>query len=283
LVRRLRTGHHAEVPDFDTDLTVHHAGRPRGKAPTLLLVHGLTDSGRGWVEAVSHWEDRWAIVSYDQRGHGESPRFTADELDAAPGDLLVDDVLHLLERLDRPVVVGHSLGGAVALAAAVRRPELVQALVLEDPAPRGPEEPQRTGRGQEFLAGIQESVAAPDEATLYELRKRQHPHWPESELLVTGIAERQTDTAFLERGSYKPATPWTELYAEVRVPTLVVTGDDADEILVSDEVERGMAGLGNPRVEVVRIAGAGHCVRRDRPDAFYAAVDGWLAEQLAGR
>jgi pimeloyl-ACP methyl ester carboxylesterase len=268
--------------NLQTDLVVHLHGRPPGEAPALLVLHGLTDSGRGWAEAVRRWGDRYAVVSYDARGHGDSPRFTPEQLAGHPGDVMVDDAVGLLEQLDRPVVLGHSLGGAVALSAAVRRPELVRALVLEDPAPLGPGEPQSSGRGEEFAAGVEPSRAAADEDSLLRLRREQHPAWPESELLVTGIAEQQVQLDYLRAGDYKPSTPWTALYAAVAVPTLVVTGDDPAEILVTEEVERGMAGIGNPHVQVVRIPGAGHCVRRDRPRAFHGLVDDWLRELTDG-
>jgi pimeloyl-ACP methyl ester carboxylesterase len=261
-----------------TDLVVHRHGRPAAPGvPTLFFLHGLTDSGSGWPEAVRHWQDGHAIVAVDQRGHGGSPRFTDDELARHPGDVLVEDAVRLLEQLDRPVVMGHSLGGAVALAAAVRRPERVRALVLEDPAPRWPEEPQASGRGREFLAGVEQSLAAPDEQALYRLRKELHPDWPDSELLVTGIAEQQMHLEFLERGDYKPTTAWTELFAEVAVPTLVVSGDRPDEVVVSEEMEAGVSALANPQVTVVRIPRTGHCPRRENPEEYYRTVDGWLA------
>jgi pimeloyl-ACP methyl ester carboxylesterase len=263
---------------LETDLVVHRHGRPAAPGvPTLFFLHGLTDSASGWPEAVRHWQGDYAIVAVDQRGHGGSPRFTDDELDRHPGDVLVEDAVRILEQLDRPVVIGHSLGGAVALDAGVRRPELVRALVLEDPAPRGPEEPQASGRGREFLAGVEASLAAPDEKALYRLRKELHPDWPESELLVTGVAEQQVHLEFLERGNYKPTTPWTELFRAVTVPTLVVSGDRLDEIVVGEEMEAGISAVANPQVTLVRIAGAGHCIRREQPKEFYRTVDDWLA------
>jgi pimeloyl-ACP methyl ester carboxylesterase len=274
-------GNDAGVTDnagLSTDLVVHRHGRPPGPGvPTLFLLHGLTDSGEGWPEGVRHWQDDHAIVMPDQRGHGRSPRFTEDELERHPGDVLVEDAIHLLEQLERPVVIGHSLGGAVALVAAVRRPELVRALVLEDPAPRGPHEPQASGRGREFAAGVEQSIAAPDEEALYRLRKELHPDWPDSELLVTGLAEQQMHLEFLERGDYKPTTPWTQLFAAVTVPTLVVSGDRVDEIVVGQEMEEGIAEIGNPHVSLMRVAGAGHCIRREQPEEYYRTVDGWLA------
>lgn len=263
-----------------SDLVVRLRGRSDGAdGPAMLFLHGLTDSGEGWPEAVEHWQDDYAIVTVDQRGHGGSPRFTADQLAGHPGDVMVDDAVALLEQLDRPVVLGHSLGGAVALAAAVRRPELVRALVLEDPAPLGPDEPQHSPvRGTEFRAGIEDSRRAADDEELLRVRREAHPDWPESELLVTGRAEQQMDADYLAHGDWKPSMRWPELFATVSVPTLVVSGDRPDEIVVSEEMADGIAAIGNPLVTLVRIPGSGHCIRREQPEQYYALVDDWLAQ-----
>jgi pimeloyl-ACP methyl ester carboxylesterase/RimJ/RimL family protein N-acetyltransferase len=259
-----------------TDLAVRRSGRPHNEAPTLVFLHGLTDSGSGWPGAVEHWGSDYAIVSFDARGHGESPRFTREQLDAHPGDVMVADAIAVLEQLgEPPVLVGHSLGGAVALTVAVQRPDLVRAIVLEDPAPLGPDEQQQDPvRGKDFLAGVLESIAAGD--SLMDLRRGLHPDWADDELLVSGRAEQQMDTDYLDRGEFKPSTPWPELFQELLVPALVVTGDAAEGICVDHEMEDGIAAIGNPNVSVVRLAGAGHCVRREQPDKFYAVVDEWL-------
>jgi pimeloyl-ACP methyl ester carboxylesterase len=271
------------VPSLDTDLTLHADGRPFGEAPVLLLLHGLTDSGAGWADAVRHWRDRFTVLAVDHRGHGESPRFTPEQLAAHPGDVMVDDVLHLLEQLPAPpVVLGHSLGGAVALTAAVRRPTLVRALVLEDPAALGPHEPQRDPDGNaSWVAALQPSRDAADDDALLALRRSVHPAWPESELLETGRAEQQTDLAYLTHGDLKPSPRWPELFAGVTVPTLVLSGDATTrlaELCIDDDVERGLVAAGNPHLRFQRVPGAGHCVRRDQPARFYALVDGWLAQ-----
>jgi pimeloyl-ACP methyl ester carboxylesterase len=268
------------MAELATDLVVHRHGRPLGDAPTLLLLHGLTDSGEGWPEAVRHWEDQYAIVAVDQRGHGGSPRFTSSQLASHPGEVMVDDAVRLLEQLERPVVIGHSLGGAVALTAGVRRPELVRALVLEDPAPLSPGEPVRGDHGPDYAEGVRASREAPDDEALFRVRKAAHPDWPESELLVTGRAEQQLDLDYLTRGEWKPTTPWPVLFEGVNVPTLVVSGDEVGELCVDETMEKGLERIGNPRVELARVAGAGHCIRRDQPMRYYAAVDEWLSRLL---
>lgn len=272
------------TPELDTDLSVRRIGRPPGEAPTMVWLHGLTDSGSGWPGAERHWGSTYSIIAVDQRGHGTSPRFTPEQLDAHPGEVMVDDAIAILEQLDEPaVLLGHSLGGAVALTASVRRPELVRAVVLEDPAPLGPDDLQRDpSRGQEFLAGIRASLDARDEDELLKVRRDAHPDWPEDELLVTGIAEQRMDLGYLAHGDFKPTTRWPELFAQVAVPTLVVSGDDLAEVCITEPVERGIADLANPHVRLVRVPGSAHCIRREQPAAYYAAVDAFLAEHLVG-
>ncbi len=265
--------------EIHTDLTVRRAGRAPGEAPAMLFLHGLTDSGAGWPGAEAHWGTSYSLIAPDQRGHGASPRFTDEQLAAHPGEVMVDDAVAILEQLaEPPVVVGHSLGGAVALNAAVRRPDLVRALVLEDPAPLGPDEAQRDpDRGADFLAGVDGSLAASDDDALFALRKAAHPGWPEDELLVTGRGEQQMDLRYLARGEFKPTTPWPELFQSVAVPTLVLSGDDMREVVMDDAVERAVNDIGNGHVRFLRIPAAGHCPRREHPHAFYEAADTFLA------
>jgi pimeloyl-ACP methyl ester carboxylesterase len=266
------------APELDTDLVVRRHGRAPGEGPTLVFLHGLTDSGAGWPGAVEHWGRDYAIITVDARGHGESPRFTREQLDAGPGEVMVADVVHLLEQLgEAPVVVGHSLGGAVALTVAVRRPDLVRAVVLEDPASLGPDERRRDpARGQDHLTGVNQSIAATDEEELLRLRTEKHPTWSEDELRATGRAEQQMDTGYLAHGDFKPDTTWPELFSELVVAALVVTGDEMDEVCIDADLEAGIAALGNRNVSVVRVRGAGHCIRREQPAAFYEAVDAFL-------
>jgi pimeloyl-ACP methyl ester carboxylesterase len=270
---------HQPVPlQLDTDLAVRHHGREHGTAPTLLFLHGLTDSGSGWPGAVAHWAPTYSVLAVDQRGHGESPRFTDEQLERHPGEVMVEDAVALLARLEEPpVVVGHSLGGAVALTCAVRRPDLVRALVLEDPAPLGEGQPQvDRGQAAALLDGVRRSLGAAGEADLVRIRREAHPDWAEDELLATGRGEQQMDLRYLRHGDFKPTTTWQRLFTELAVPSLVLTGDELDEVCIDETVEKGLRDLGNPRVTLARIQGAGHCVRREQPDRFYALVDAWL-------
>lgn len=213
-------------------LTTHEYGTP--DADTVLLLHGLTEAGTAWPDLVSHWREDWHILSPDLRGHGSSPRFTQEQLGHAP-QVLLADVLDLLDSLAEPVVlVGHSLGGLLALRAAIARPEAVRALVLEDPA-------------------------------------RPSGSWtPDPQIVAWAQCKAQVDRRYIRRGLFLGDARWDELFDALTVPTLLVVPPDSP--MAPDP-----ARLRNPGVRTAVVPGAGHCVRRDQPVAYLAAVDGFLA------
>ncbi|MBZ9795985.1 alpha/beta fold hydrolase [Mesorhizobium sp. ES1-4] len=97
-----------------------------GAGPPLLLIHGFTDSSRSFSLLAPHLAGRWLIMP-DLRGHGASQ--VGDGCRVAD---FAEDIAGLIRvlKLDRPVVVGHSLGGMVAIALAARQPDLIGGLVL---------------------------------------------------------------------------------------------------------------------------------------------------------
>ena len=82
----------------------------QGQGPDLVLVHGITESRRAWDPLLPRLTGSWRVVRVDLRGHGESERRPSYEADTMAGDLrAVVDAL----ALDAPLMVGHSLGGAM--------------------------------------------------------------------------------------------------------------------------------------------------------------------------
>jgi pimeloyl-ACP methyl ester carboxylesterase len=100
--------------------------------PPLLFLHGWCCDHRHFAPQIEHFARRHRVVALDQRGFGASDR----PLGEYRIETFADDAAWLCRELGlrRPVIVGHSLGGAVALAVAARHPELPRAIALCDPA-----------------------------------------------------------------------------------------------------------------------------------------------------
>jgi lipase len=246
-------------------------------AGTLVLLHGITDSGRCWPDAVPRWTAAgWRVLACDARGHGDGPRWDPQRLARGGGDVQVDDVLELLEREHggQVVLVGHSMGAYVAVAAAARRADRVAAVVAEDPPWSQPASPQLSA---ERLTNVLESyrqIRALSCAERIARHREQTPGWSLAELRPWAEAKDEFDEQLLVSGRALPSWPWPELVAalrEHRIPLLLVTGDR--DVEVDDSVAHEAARLG---AQVVRIPGAGHCVRRDQPAAYHAVVDRFL-------
>lgn len=164
-------------------------------APVLVLSHGITDSAACWAEAVDRWSAAgYRIVALDARGHGDSPRWDAEDLadQATAGARLAADLETTLEDLRahglRPsphapdagaltaplAVVGHSMGGVTGLDVAARRPDLVDAAIAEDPAFTTPAWNRLLRLGAFRQVREMESIAA-DPRARFEKETRENP------------------------------------------------------------------------------------------------------------
>ncbi len=273
-----------DPPQSEDPPTLHRFGRGDAEAPTLFLLHGLTDSGRCWPDAVERWSADYRIVTWDARGHGESERFTRGELEAGIGETHLADLVEALERLAdegvaQPVLVGHSMGGGTAAALAGARPELVRAVVLEDPALGSGRytDHDEAEAARRRVVEAREINAHPNHAMKH--GKREHPTWPKREFKPWLEAKQQTDLEMLGRPGVTVRAPWPDVTARIAVPALLVTGT-AGAIWTGD-LMTSLRRVDNPQVEIEVIRGAGHCVRRDRADDFHAVVDPWLTKQVA--
>lgn len=267
--------------EFPPELTVHDHGGPQD-ATTLVLLHGLTDSGECWADAADRWTPRYRVLAWDARGHGTSARFTEEQLEAGVGETMLADAITLLEALrdqgvERPALVGHSMGGGTAGSVAATRPDLVRAVVLEDPALGEDSEETEADRltaGAERVADAQEWLDDPEAAMAK--GRADNPNWPLSEYPGWARAKTQTDLNMLATGQARVRRTWQEVAAEITVPTLVVTCDD--EYLWDDAKRAELDALGNPLLEVVTVHGADHCIRRSNVEGFQAVVDPWLEQ-----
>jgi pimeloyl-ACP methyl ester carboxylesterase len=98
--------------------------------PPLLFIHGWTCNRTNWRDQIPHFAKKHRVVAVDLRGHGESDK--PDQDYTIEG--FVGDVAWLIRELslNKPVVIGHSMGGVIALNLARQHPDLARAIVMVD-------------------------------------------------------------------------------------------------------------------------------------------------------
>jgi pimeloyl-ACP methyl ester carboxylesterase len=101
----------------------------RGQGQPIVFLHGMGSSSETWARQMSALEDRFTVVAWDLLGHGRSPVPKDPALYSRDGALAdLDEIIATLD--EKPVLVGHSLGGYLSLAYAATRPGAIRGLVV---------------------------------------------------------------------------------------------------------------------------------------------------------
>ena len=257
-----------------------------GSGPVLLLVHGIGGSSRTWEPVLPELTRHCTVIAPDLLGHGDSDKPRADySLGGFANGLR--DLLALL-GVERATVVGHSLGGGVALQLAYQYPERCERLVLVASGGLGAEvmpllrAAALPGAGFAISAGVAAPVRLPVVAAAraaVALGLLDGHDVDELDAVWRGLADTSTRSAFLRtlrsvvdlRG--QSVSSRDRLYLAAAVPVLLVWGD-RDPVLPVEHAREVARELVGSRLEV--LPGAGHLPHRTHPDRFVAAVREFL-------
>ena len=107
--------------------------RKTGTGPNMVILHGLYGSSDNWLTVCKLLENSFEIFIPDQRNHGKSPH--SSEFDY---DFLSEDIIQFIQakKLNKIILIGHSMGGKVAMHLARKYPEVISHLILVDIAPK---------------------------------------------------------------------------------------------------------------------------------------------------
>lgn len=247
----------------------------------MILLHGFTGSSHSWGDPVV---DGLASavgppVLVDLPGHGRHAglvgawRFTLEAVEAAVDAAAGEEPADL---------VGYSMGGRLALAFACRNPHRVRRLVLESASPglRTQEERQaRQAEDEALAARIQaegvESFAAYWEGLPLFASQASLPEEARARQRAVRLANDPASLAAALRGLGTGVLPsyWGSL-GDLRVPVLVLVGElDGKFVEIGGRMASAL-----PDARLVEVPGAGHAVHLERPEAWLAAVTGFLSE-----
>jgi pimeloyl-ACP methyl ester carboxylesterase len=243
--------------------------RKAGEGPPLLILHGVFGSCDNWLTVSKYFMPHFEVFLIDQRNHGRSPHSEAFSY-----DLLVED-LHDFARqhqLSKFYLIGHSMGGKVAMKFAGKFPEKLVKLVVVDIAPR-----YYSPHHQQIMAAFKsvdlEKMTSRTEA---DQAMAVHVNEPDVRQFLLKNLYRDEDGKFAWRINLPVLEKAVDKIGEalgseqtIETPTLFVKGAQSRYISEKDEEEIKKI---FPDSELITIENAGHWVQAEKPDQFAAAV-----------
>lgn len=245
----------------------------RGSGPTVIILHGLFGSKENWTTMAEWLSQDYRVCTMDLRNHGESPHAQTMGYEE-----MAADVFETLEDLAKgPVVLlGHSMGGKVAMVGALRFPALVGHLIVADIAPR-----EYPSTHESILRALEEVEAA-------EIGSRREAE----EILARHIDSRAVRLFLLKNLTRVEADRYrlrlnvdaiSRCYDEIRTwrieaesyngPVLVLRGERSSYVPHEDP---GMFRPWFPHTRVRTIAGTSHWLHAEAPEAFRNEVLAFL-------
>ena len=281
---------------FSQRLRLHYVdwGNPDG--PPMLLIHGGRDHCRNWDWVAEHFAKDYHIIAPDLRGHGDSQWEASGNYTQIS---YVYDIAQLLQQknMHDVTVIGHSLGGAIALMYTALFPERVKKLVAIEGMGPSPS-----------LAAKQAEISINDRVrswvddmrklsgrlprrydTLDDAFKRmrdENPHLSEEQarhLTLHGANQNEDGTYSWKFDNYVrvfsmsglPNAQVKKMYGEISCPTLLMRGEES---WASDPVADGRTQCFNCPIEYQSFANAGHWVHHDQLDGFVDRVSEFLGK-----
>ncbi len=263
-------------------LRLHYLRQPASDAskPTLLLLHGLSDAAICWTPVIEALVGDYDIVAPDARGHGMSD---TPATGYSPADHASDAEAFIRALgLNKPIVMGHSMGGMETTVVAANYPDLVRAAILEDPAwfdpSQQPTPELRRQRRMEWEQGLLADKALTPDAMIAK-RRITDPLWSDAEFRPWSLAKQQVRPNVLEYIDYEPMD-WRACVQAFQCPSLLLTGDVSRGVIISPQQAQEAQSL-NSRLQVAYVPNTGHSIRRDNFMGYMAAVRTFL-QSVAG-
>jgi esterase len=246
-----------------------------GSGPPVAILHGLFGSGRNWRSVAQHLAARHRVLTFDLRNHGASP--WADGM--SYGEMVEDLRASFRARgIDHAVLVGHSMGGKVAMLMALLHPAEVDRLVVVDIAPaanppnllayiRAMREVDFRGVKRRAEVDVALAGAVPDPA--------ERAFLLQNLVIDENAAHWRLNLEAIER-DFPQIIGFPDLPAGTAYPGIALFVAGARSNYIQPQHEPGIRRL-FPRARIMRIEGAGHWVHAEQPQAFLQAVAHFLS------
>jgi pimeloyl-ACP methyl ester carboxylesterase len=276
-------------------LHYYHATPATGK-PVIVMVHGVTDNGLCWTTLTWKLQHAYDIYMLDTRGHGLTDPFTPSD----DGDTLIKDVVEFVRvmKFEKPILMGHSMGGATVIRVGAEYPNLAKAIIVLDAGigggggGRGPGGSGSPGgaRGNNgaaatavtppaaprpaanpdpmpfSMSGTPEVLAAQNNykfEDLVEKGRRQNPKWDLVDIQYWALSKKQYHGAYggeIFRTVMQGSMRTADSLAKIPVPMIILKADASPEARKQHLEAASVMQKG----KLVHIDGAGHNLHHDQ-------------------
>jgi pimeloyl-ACP methyl ester carboxylesterase len=253
-----------------------HYWRTGGDKQVMVMAHGSSDNGLCWTNLARELVADYDIILFDARGHGLSdPPSKSDGPDAQ-----CEDLAGLIRELglEKPILMGHSMGSSSVAWFAARYPDVPGAVILEDPGliPRSSGNARSSASDADIeiaRARIIERNNMSTEAMVAQCIKND-PQWGKCECEFWAPSKKlhHPNNAYRRFGGRGPEK--SELFPMITAPTLILKADAQGEVRKKNEEAAALL----PNGRIVHVEGARHNVRRDQKEGLLQALNTFLGE-----
>jgi pimeloyl-ACP methyl ester carboxylesterase len=249
--------------------------RELGSGPAIVLVHGYPLDGAMWSGVARALAPKFRVFKPDLPGRGNTEASAPDSIAG-----YADFVEALVEEIPAPVgIAGFSFGGYISLELIKRGPEKVRALALVDTRATADDQLAR-GKRDETVSAVRENGMRPVvESMPARLLSPGSLGRPDLlERVQRMIARQKPETVIADLTAMRDRPDSTPSLSEIRVPVLVVVGEQ--DVLTPPADSQAMADA-IPEARLVTVPGAGHLAPMERPKAVAEALGEFFAASLA--
>ncbi len=241
-----------------------------GQGPPVVLIHELGGSAKDWDKVARVWGENLTVYTPDLYGHGRTPPLEVDKrvtiTDMARG------VLHFIskEKIERPILVGHGLGGLIALQLAQHRPTAYTAVIILDATPA-----PKAAQPKSVIAADLEALAASPEKFI-------RAQW-------SGMATRPADVEYIVKSALATdRSTFRDLFADrcsvdlrpglgsVQAPLLLISAEPPGGFSPMNDPEKLYDGV--PKMSLSTMSGTRHYIMLDAPQNFTSRSFTFLAQ-----
>jgi len=244
-----------------------------GDKKPIILLHGVMDNGLCFSPVAQKLSENYHTIMPDARGHG----LTEISENIFSYDVMAQDVAMLIQdlKLEKPQIIGHSMGAAMTALIASKYPELVSRIILEDPAFRFKKTNKIIkGLAKPLIKIVMKIMLKGSYEKLIKRGRKRSPTWSDEELQPWAeskiLYKENNPKVFM--GLMDDKTDWKQVIQNITCPILLITSDKG---MTKDDKAREIVELSKD-CKWIKIEGAGHNIRREQFERYMEEIQNFL-------